>query len=431
MSDRVNFYYRQLVTEANLDQAFDLMEEADQNYVVDNGQVGVYFGLAVAEAGVPNLTVQVSAGSAYDQTGQRMAVPSTQIVDLSVDDDAVSTTVAGGGNTKIVSVFIKFARALSNPKTDGNSATIQYDVDESYEFLVEQSTEDVAPSPVALKSDAILLADITRSFGVTAIEDSAISTSRRQWGIPAYNTGRVATAFASVAAAVAGAVTAAGTSYAGGGAWADGTTNPATTVELQLDKIVSELTAGTGAAKIGSAATGDVAATTVQGALAELASEKGNKGTTNTWTAVNTFTDSMVISSASGAKTVTHKLLSSTGASETSRMFEVYATGTPGSVAVDAAPPTDHITFYEVDAIICRQGDATNAQAAKITGAFKTVAGTVTMVGSSVEVAAHGTEGGSLALAVVGNVPVLGFAAPTFAMNIRIIVRTHSVKVAA
>jgi len=48
-----------------------------------------------------------------------------------------------------------------------------------------------------------------------------------------------------------GAHAAANITYAGGVAWADGTTNPSTTVELQLDKIVADLAAATGAIKIG------------------------------------------------------------------------------------------------------------------------------------------------------------------------------------
>lgn len=46
-------------------------------------------------------------------------------------------------------------------------------------------------------------------------------------------------------------LTAANVAYAGGGAWADGTTNPATTVELQLDKIITDLSGSGGAIKIG------------------------------------------------------------------------------------------------------------------------------------------------------------------------------------
>lgn len=45
-------------------------------------------------------------------------------------------------------------------------------------------------------------------------------------------------------------VPAADVAYAGGGNWADGTTNPATTVQAQLTKIVSDLAGGTGTAKL-------------------------------------------------------------------------------------------------------------------------------------------------------------------------------------
>jgi hypothetical protein len=43
--------------------------------------------------------------------------------------------------------------------------------------------------------------------------------------------------------------------YAGGSTWADSTTNPATTVELQLDKIVGDLSGAAGLAKVGAAVT--------------------------------------------------------------------------------------------------------------------------------------------------------------------------------
>jgi hypothetical protein len=42
--------------------------------------------------------------------------------------------------------------------------------------------------------------------------------------------------------------------YDGGVAWADGTTNPATTLGLQVDKILADLSAATGTAKVGGAA---------------------------------------------------------------------------------------------------------------------------------------------------------------------------------
>lgn len=315
--DRRDFYFQQLVTEADLDEVFELAEAADHNYVIDNGQVGVYFGLDVAEAGVPNLTVQVSAGAAYDQTGQRIAVPSTQIVNVAVDSNAVSTTVAGVGNSKIISVYAKFKRVLGNPKTDGNNASIQYDRDEGYEFIVRQSTEAVGPTPPALQADEILLADITRVFGGTTVVDAAISTTRRQWAISATSgsysvkTGRVDTAIQSVLD-VAGnhIVDAVGAHAASAISNTPAGTIAATTVQAAINELatdavtlsdnvddlgtdisdhVSDAVGAHAATAVSNTPAGNIAATTVQAAINELDGEKGGLSTTNAWSGANTF----------------------------------------------------------------------------------------------------------------------------------------------
>ena len=58
-----------------------------------------------------------------------------------------------------------------------------------------------------------------------------------------------------VPAELLGSGGAANVGYAGGGTWADGTTNPGTTVEGQLDKVISDLGSGTGgSSKISAAA---------------------------------------------------------------------------------------------------------------------------------------------------------------------------------
>ncbi|HEX7842503.1 MAG TPA: hypothetical protein VF469_33750, partial [Kofleriaceae bacterium] len=54
--------------------------------------------------------------------------------------------------------------------------------------------------------------------------------------------------------AAAGAHAATAIGYPGGGAWKDGTANPATTVKAQLDKLVGDLTADAGAARLGAGA---------------------------------------------------------------------------------------------------------------------------------------------------------------------------------
>lgn len=79
--------------------------------------------------------------------------------------------------------------------------------------------------------------------------------------------------------------------YAGGAAWADGTTNPATGVETQLDKIVTDLAASTGTAKVGGAATGtDIAAATLATQIADLAVNWLKMNRTNTIGGAQTFT---------------------------------------------------------------------------------------------------------------------------------------------
>lgn len=83
---------------------------------------------------------------------------------------------------------------------------------------------------------------------------------------------------------------AAATSYAGGPAWADGTTNPATTVEAQLDKIITDLATGAGTAKLLGAAVGsDLAGGTLAAQIADLATNWFKLSRPNTITAAQIF----------------------------------------------------------------------------------------------------------------------------------------------
>lgn len=78
--------------------------------------------------------------------------------------------------------------------------------------------------------------------------------------------------------------------YNGGTTWADGTTNPATTVDGQLDKIISDLAASTGGAKVGGAAVGSVlSAGTLNAQIAAIANGWGRKAFDNAWSALQTF----------------------------------------------------------------------------------------------------------------------------------------------
>lgn len=83
--------------------------------------------------------------------------------------------------------------------------------------------------------------------------------------------------FSTGAAVPAGAVLApitgdaASIAYAGGGNWADGTTNPATTIEGQLDKIIADLAGAAGTAKVqGSVSGTELAAATLGSQLRSI-----------------------------------------------------------------------------------------------------------------------------------------------------------------
>jgi hypothetical protein len=272
MSARKNFFFRQRVTEAELDSAFDDLEDADHNLAGDLGFTGVLANAVVSQhAPVADLTVDVSGpASILDQLGRRVFFSALQNVNVAQDDNGVSTAVSAAGKEKVVSVFVKFDRLLSDPRIDGNSLTVFFRRDESFKFVVAQGGEAAAGSavPPLLRSDAILLADIIRRFGQTQILSDSISTARRQdafalTGAPrSLHRGRTIEAVSDLLgfynAHVTGAADrhpAASIDFAGGGSWADGTTNPAATVEAQLDKIISELAAATGAARVGAAVT--------------------------------------------------------------------------------------------------------------------------------------------------------------------------------
>jgi hypothetical protein len=273
MSARKNFYFRQRVSEAELDSAFDDLEEADHHLAGDLGFVGILANAVVSpHAPVPNLTVDVSGpGTALDQLGQRVSFSGLQNVNVAQDDNGVATEVSGANREKVVSIFLRFDRSLSDPRIDGNSQTVFFKRDESFKFVVVQGPESSAgqAAPPALRSDALLLADVVRRFGQAQIGADAISTARRQdafviAGAPRsirrglaqdavsdllgfYNAHVDGTADRHPAAAI---------DYAGGNTgWADGGQNPATTVEAQIDKIIADLAAEGGAAKIGAAAT--------------------------------------------------------------------------------------------------------------------------------------------------------------------------------
>ena len=184
MADRTDFYFRQRVTEAELDLAFTLMEQADRNLATDIGVFGIISGaVPSSHAPVADLTIDMTApGRAYDKLGERIFFGTGQRVDCSVDAAGVPTDVKTQGNERPLGVFLQFSRQLSDPRTDGNSQQVYFRRDESFQFIVRQGVEAAAGAsvPVPLEDDALLVCDVKRRFGQTQIQAGDIDLSLRQ-----------------------------------------------------------------------------------------------------------------------------------------------------------------------------------------------------------------------------------------------------------
>ena len=62
MADRVDFYFRQRVTEAELDLACELLEQADRDLAADIGIYGIVTGAVPTQhSPVPDLTVDLTS----------------------------------------------------------------------------------------------------------------------------------------------------------------------------------------------------------------------------------------------------------------------------------------------------------------------------------------------------------------------------------
>jgi len=184
MSGRLDYFFRQTVTESELDLGFALLEQADRDLAADLNIFGIIAGAAPApHSPVPDLTVDLTAPArAYDHLGQRMFFGTGQSVDCAVDLVGIPTDVATAGNERWLGIFMRFKRQLSDPRTDGNSQQVFFRRDESFELVVRQAPEaavGVAPKP-ALQADELLLCDIRRRPGQSQIIASDIDTSRRQ-----------------------------------------------------------------------------------------------------------------------------------------------------------------------------------------------------------------------------------------------------------
>lgn len=190
--DRSRFGYGEVLTadtaspdtnDDKLNRAFDRVEASANERQVDVHPSGVVSGLAVVENSTPNLTVKVNAGVAYDQTGNRIEIPSQQSLDPLTDYQGNAIALPTLGNERYVSVFLKFKRLDQEATQDNNSVPYYESELEHFEIRVRagSSAATGTATPPALQGAEILLADIKLTPGMTTITNGEIELqSRRQ-----------------------------------------------------------------------------------------------------------------------------------------------------------------------------------------------------------------------------------------------------------
>ena len=117
--DRLRFFYDELVTDADMNLAFDQVEEADQRLASDLGVRGIISGaVALPHQPLAALSIDLTApGRAYDLAGRRIFLGGPATVDLRFDNDGTPTDVSAPGVERWLSVFVRFARVEYDPRT--------------------------------------------------------------------------------------------------------------------------------------------------------------------------------------------------------------------------------------------------------------------------------------------------------------------------
>lgn len=184
--NRHDWYYKQQVTQSEMDELETYIEDAMRDMAGDLYGTGVVAGWTVQQHAPANLSVDVTPGKGWDFSGLRVATSATQVVDCSKDKNGVSTAVSGSGKEKWISILAYFVRVPSDPRVDGSGGTVYFRQLEGCVFRVVQGAESDAPAvrPAKPSDGGLLLADVKLSYGTAAITSAMIDTSRRDSLVP-------------------------------------------------------------------------------------------------------------------------------------------------------------------------------------------------------------------------------------------------------
>ena len=269
-----DYYFKQLLTEAELDEGFDKVEEAILDQQAKSGVSGIVSGLVVSpHAPTPDLSVDISAGTAYDNQGRRIVNNTLFVLDCTKDYQNQPVTLGVGQEVWLL-IVAEYEIDLDTPRTDGLSNTVYFDKSDSCIFKVIKGIAAniglaVKPNPAA---NQVLLADVKRTHGDNDISSLDILTTS--------GVGRTAQAFYLTNAGntlrrynvkdaiydilgMLSVISGSGVTFSGTTYWHDDNVLPglsSTNVQNAINEIVNDLavTSGNGGAdKIGIAAISD------------------------------------------------------------------------------------------------------------------------------------------------------------------------------
>lgn len=221
--DQRNWFFGQILDEADLDEAFARVEEAINAGCYDPRTAGVLRGCQVYARTFDNNTYGVDPGIAIGPNGERIKIrgtagPNGNVGGYITTDSDGNDTAPGPGNYRWITIAARFGRTMANSETDDLSNAVFTKLTDSWNaagldnmtdatqaanqaldggyqldnfgfcstgFLCVAGPANTISGPLtygAVPADAVILADILYTDGDlgSVLADSAISFARRQ-----------------------------------------------------------------------------------------------------------------------------------------------------------------------------------------------------------------------------------------------------------
>lgn len=213
MQRKWNWYLDQIVTQGDMDDLMDSIEDAERDMAFEAGLSqadspdsvifgGIRDGLVVATTATVTI-VSVTAGTCRDDSDTRIELPAAATVQMTKAGDcpegdyidAIPTSGADiatscpGGRRIIASLFLVKDEALSDQVTDGSGATLYHQIDESFHFTIELGSSfdpaavPVVPSRAALANGKVLLSDVLIENNAGNLQVVACCASSANWDV--------------------------------------------------------------------------------------------------------------------------------------------------------------------------------------------------------------------------------------------------------